>query len=62
MSNRRARRSLPEISTVQTQTHVDRARALKLGTPTTSHAPATTEEDRALTIREKIARWLNEKL
>jgi len=62
MSNRGPRRSPPEVPTTQTQTRAERARALALGRRATSHRPSNAKPDRLLTIREKIIRWLDEKL
>ena len=62
MNNRGVRRSAPPKSTIERQARVEAARAERLGARSSSNIDSASLPDRALTIREKIVRWLEEKL
>ena len=62
MSDRGARRSAPpKTTTIERQARAEAARAQRLGARA-SNIESASPSERALTIREKIARWLEEKL
>lgn len=62
MNNRGVRRSAQPKSTSERQARVEAARAQRLGARSSSSTGAASPSERALTIREKIVRWLEEKL
>ena len=62
MNNRGVRRSALPKSTIERQARVEASRAQRLGARATSNIELPLPSERALTIREKIARWLEQKL
>ncbi len=62
MSNRGVRRSVLTKNTVEAQARAEAARAQRLGARASSEIESASPSERALTIREKIVRWLEEKL
>ena len=62
MNNRGARRSALLKSTIERQARAEAARAQRVAARTSSDGEPVSASQRALTIREKIIRWLEEKL
>jgi hypothetical protein len=62
MNNRGVRRSAPPKSTIERQARAEATLAQRLGTRSSPNIDSASPSERALTIREKIVRWLEEKL
>jgi hypothetical protein len=62
MNNRGVRRSALPKSTIERQARVEAARAHRIDTRAASNIESPSPSERALTIRQKIARWLEQKL
>lgn len=62
MSKRGLRRSTVQRKTIEEQTRAEAIRALKLGLRASVSSETTPRPERGLSIREKIVRWLDEKL
>ncbi len=62
MNNRGVRRSALTKNTLEREARSEATRAQRLGARASSNIESAPPSERALTIREKIVRWLEEKL
>lgn len=62
MSNRGLRRSPVQQKTIEEEARAEAIRAIKLGFRAAINSERAPSPKRGLSIREKIARWLEEKL